>query len=51
MTEDKKLYTRAHAAINNLLPGLIGERLTREQWYRLLNINPNNKNHPELIEG
>ena len=43
--EEKKLYARAHAAILNLVPGLIGERLTREQWYRLLNINPNFKSH------
>lgn len=43
--EHQKLYARAHAAIEDLLPGLIGERLTREQWYKALNINPNNPKH------
>uniref|UniRef100_A0A6M3L9Y6 Putative helicase n=2 Tax=viral metagenome TaxID=1070528 RepID=A0A6M3L9Y6_9ZZZZ len=47
MPEDqaKKLYARAHQAIEDLIPSLKGERLTREQWQRLLNINPNNPNH------
>lgn len=41
--EDKKLYARAHQAIEDLLPALKGEKLTREQWYRLLNIPLNSE--------
>jgi len=43
--EAKKLYARAHQAIEDLIPTLLGERLLREHWYKLLNINPNNPNH------
>jgi len=39
------LYARAHKAIEALLPSLKGETLSREQWWRLLNINPNNPYH------
>ena len=42
---DKGLYTRAHTAIEKLLPSLKGETITREQWWRLLNVNPNNEHH------
>lgn len=43
--DEKKLYARAHQALEDLLPTLKGEKLTREQWYKLLNINPNNALH------
>ena len=43
--KDKKYYARAHQKIEELLPVLKGESLSREQWYRLLNINPNNSAH------
>ncbi len=39
------LYARAHKAIEDLLPSLKGETLSREQWWRLLNVNPNNSTH------
>lgn len=42
---DKGLYSRAHKAVEDLLPSLKGESLTREQWWRLLNVNPNNEHH------
>ncbi len=42
---DKGLYARAHKAIEELLPSLKGETVTREQWWRLLNVNPNNEHH------
>src|SRR3990167_1732633 len=45
MTQEQKLYARAHKAIEDLIPYLKGERLTREQWYKQLNINPNNNSH------
>ena len=44
-TDEKKLYARAHQLIENLIPTLKGEKLTREQWYKLCNINPNSENH------
>lgn len=44
MTEDK-LYARAHQIIEEWLPRLKGETLTREQFHRLLNINPLKKEH------
>ncbi len=44
MTE-KGLYTRAHKAIEELLPSLKGETVSREQWWRLLSVNPNNAHH------
>ncbi len=34
------LYARAHKAIEDLLPSLKGESLTREEWWRLLDIKP-----------
>jgi len=43
--EDKGLYARAHKAIEDLLPMLRGESVSREQFWRLLNINPNKKEH------
>lgn len=49
--EGKKLYSRAHQAIENLLPTLKGEKLTREHWYKLLNVNPNNKAHLPFKEA
>lgn len=39
------LYARARKAIEDLLPSLKGETLSREQWWRLLNVNPNNEHH------
>ena len=45
LPDEKKLYARAHQGVIDLLPGLIGERLLREQWYKMLNINPNNPSH------
>jgi len=44
MTEDG-LYKRAHKAIEEKLPELKGETLTREQFHRLLHILPNKKEH------
>lgn len=43
--EENGKYKRAHKAIEDLLPTLKGESLTREQWYRLLNIIPGKKDH------
>ncbi len=42
---DKGLYARAHKAIEELLPSLKGETIGREQWWRLLSVNPNNEHH------
>ncbi len=42
---DNGLYKRAHKAIEDILPTLKGETLTREQFHRLLNIAPNKKEH------
>ena len=39
------LYARAHKAIEDLLPSLKGETISREQWWRLLNVNLNNEHH------
>jgi len=33
-------YNQAHKAISDLLPQLVGETLTREQWYRAVGANP-----------
>ncbi|KKN76938.1 hypothetical protein LCGC14_0365900 [marine sediment metagenome] len=33
-------YAQAHKAITDLLPLLVGETLTREQWYRQIGANP-----------
>ncbi len=33
-------YAQAHQAITDLLPLLVGETLTREQWYRQIGANP-----------
>ncbi len=44
MTDDG-LYKRAHKAIEDILPTLKGETLTREQFHRLLNVIPNRKEH------
>src|SRR3990167_8384428 len=45
MPDEKKYYARAHAKILDLIPTLRGESLTREQWHRLCNINPNDPKH------
>lgn len=42
---DAGLYARAHRAIEDLLPSLKGETISREQWWRLLNVNLNNQHH------
>ncbi len=42
---DNPLYAKAHKAIEELLPTLKGENVTREQWWRLLNINLNDPVH------
>lgn len=39
------LYARAHKAIEDLLPSLKGETISREQWWRLLNVNLSNEHH------
>mgnify|MGYP001572622047 CR=1 FL=1 len=38
MTDEKGLYARAHDKIINLLPSLKGETLSREDFWKLLNI-------------
>jgi len=38
-------YARAHALIIEKIQYLKGERLTREQWWKLCNINLNNPDH------
>jgi len=45
MIEGKGLYSRAHQKILDLIPLLKGETLTREQWYRMCNINPYDTSH------
>lgn len=45
------LYARAHQKIEELLPGLKGERLMREQWYKLLHINHNNPKYIPYCEA
>ena len=46
MTQDsRQLYARAHQKIEELLPVLKGEKLTREQWYKMLNIKLNDEKH------
>lgn len=47
----EKYYARAHKKIEELLPILKGESLTREQWYRLCNVNPNNASHLPFKEA
>jgi len=42
---DKELYRRAHAALLDILPGLKGEKITREQLWRIMGINPTNPAH------
>lgn len=42
---EEGLYARAHKKIEELMPTLKGETLTREQWHRLLHINPNDTDH------
>ncbi len=39
------LYKKAHELILAKLPQLRGETLTREQFWRLLNVNPNSERH------
>lgn len=43
--EEKGLYARAHSKILELIPMLKGETVSREQWWRLCNINPTNQEH------
>lgn len=45
MKQPEGLYAKAHKALEDLLPSLRGETLSREQIWRLLNINPNNPRH------
>jgi hypothetical protein len=52
MVEDGKgLYARAHQKILDELPYLKGEALTREQWHKLCNLNPNNPLHIPLKDA